>query len=216
MIRGTIKNLWTTSLIESDNNFHTVFNKLYGNIYIYRISIFPFTFKRYRHFINGAHRARISSTYVVALCSFVRFMHIRKAHSAYKCTPGLSERRRLERRREGAITSIETFFAVAVPFASVFIYLYTRCFVFICRHLSSRRNALEDYKARKIFSSHDRHNSSAARFAPFLTPSLRTDERTTVGVSPVPGRKTERDSYSLNTSICICLAPCVDADKRIY
>lgn len=92
-------------------------------------------------------------------------MHIRKVHSAYKCAPGLSERRRLgaaapAAARKESITSIETFFAVALP-TLAFIYLYTRCFVFICRRLSSRRNAPEDYKAREIFSGHDRHNSSA-------------------------------------------------------
>lgn len=175
-------------------------------INIYRISIFLLTFKRYRHFTNGAHRAKIPSTYVVALCSFVRFMHIRKVHSAYKCAPGLSERRRLGAAREEYHVHRDIFRGSSLSFASTFIYLYTWCFVFICRHLSSRRNAPEDYKARKIFSGHDRHNSSAARFAPFLTPSLRTDERTTVGVSPVPGRKTERGLYSRNTSMYLSRA----------
>lgn len=64
------------------------------HMYVYiEYQFFHSPLNGYRHFTNGAHRARIPSTYVAALCSFVRFMHIRKVHSAYKCAPGLSERR---------------------------------------------------------------------------------------------------------------------------
>lgn len=144
-------------------------------------------------------------------------MHIRKVHSAYKCAPGLSERRRLgaaATRGEyhvhrdifrGSSLPSRPHLYIYIPGAS---YLYVDIF-------RPDETLPRIIKLAKYFRATTVITQALLVLLPFSSPSLRTDERTTVGVSPVPGRKTERGSAH-EIRVRICLAPCVDADKRIY
>jgi len=98
----------------------------------------------------------------------------------------------------GYITSIETFFAVwPFPFGRIYIFIWPVLRIYyICRRLSSQRNAPEDYKAREIFSGHDRHNSSAARFALLILVASRADARSSLSATKRGERERERERES--------------------
>lgn len=119
--------------------------------------------------------------------------------------------------QEGKYHVHRDIFRGTAPSAPAFIYLYTRCSSYLYVDIFRLDETLPRIiKLAKYFRATTVITQAAARFAPFLTPSLRTDERTAVGLANRRRRekRTREDTREIRVRICLELRASERASKR--